>query len=397
MAPALVRAVPAHAEFLAACPDGMWCVELPVPVPVSMPVADAAEAILRIGRVTTANDAAARLLGLSRGQELAGRRLAEVVTADVGTLRGLLTEFITGSHRLAAHPVTFEDRSGARSLVHTLTGVVEHGSLVRIWGVQRQAVDAPAVGEPLHHVQKLAVIGQVARSVAHDFNNLLTAIMGYGEMVNDALPAGSDSKADMKQVLAAAGRAETLTRQLLTFSRRQRRAPEAFDLDAALFDLQPLLRRLLPDSIEIVLDFSDAAAMIHGVRGQIELAVVNLALNARDAMPSGGTLTIGTSAGVRDTPGLDTAIEVRLRVQDTGSGMTPEVRARMFQPFFTTKPEAPGIGLATVHTVVSQHRGRLEVESAPGAGTIVTMVLGAITAQMRGLNVTNIEEFRGNR
>ncbi|MEO7272083.1 MAG: ATP-binding protein [Vicinamibacterales bacterium] len=395
MSAALVRAVPAHAEFLAACPDGMWCVELPVPVPVSMPVADAAEAVLRIGRVTTANDAAAGLLGLSRGQDLAGRRLSEVVTADIGTLRSLLVEFITAGHRLPAHPVTLADRSGVRSLVHTLTGVVEGGSLVRIWGVQRLAADAPAVGEPLHHVQKLAVIGQVARSVAHDFNNLLTAIMGYGEMVNDALPQGSDSKADMKQVLAAAGRAETLTRQLLTFSRRQRRAPEAFDLDAALFDLQPLLRRLMPDSIEVVLELSDAAAMIHGVRGQIELAVVNLALNARDAMVSGGTLTIGTSAGVRETSGVDAAIDVRLRVQDTGTGMTPEVRARMFQPFFTTRPEAPGIGLATVHTVVSQHRGRLEVESVPGVGTTVTIVLGAITAQMRGLNVTNIDTFRG--
>ena len=132
--------------------------------------------------------------------------------------------------------------------------MIEGGALVRIWGVQRLAVESPAAGEPLHHVQKLAVIGQVASTVAHDFNNLLTAIMGYGEMVDDALPQGSDSKADIQRVLEAAGRAETLTRQLLTFSRRQRRAPEAFDLDAALFDLQPLLRLLMPDSIEVVLD-----------------------------------------------------------------------------------------------------------------------------------------------
>ena len=135
--------------------------------------------------------------------------------------------------------------------------------------------------------------------------------------------------------------------------------------------------------------------MVDGVRGQIELAVMNLALNARDAMPSGGTLTIGTSAGVRDTPGHDAGIEVRVRVTDTGAGMTPEVRARMFEPFFTTKPEAPGIGLATVHAVVSQQRGRLDVDSAPGRGTTVTIVLPAITAQMRGLNVTNIDWFRG--
>src|SRR3954470_20760986 len=102
MAPALARAVPAHAEFLAACPDGMWCVELPVPVPVSMPVADAAEASLRVGRGTTAHDAAAGLLGLSRGQELTGRRLSEVFTGDTGALRNLLVQFITGGHRLPA-------------------------------------------------------------------------------------------------------------------------------------------------------------------------------------------------------------------------------------------------------------------------------------------------------
>jgi two-component system cell cycle sensor histidine kinase/response regulator CckA len=267
--------------------------------------------------------------------------------------------------------------------------------VVRIWGVQRPAVNDALAGEPLHHVQKLAVIGRVARSVAHDFNNLLTAIMGYGEMVADALPQGSDSRADIEQVLCAAERAETLTRQLLTFSRRQSREPETFDLDAALFDLHPLLRRLMPDSIEVVLDLSGAAVMIHGVRGQIELAVVNLALNAGDAMPSGGTLTIGTSVGVREGPGQDAGTDVRLRVEDTGTGLSPEVRARMFEPFFTTKSEAPGIGLATVQAVVAQHRGRLEVESASSRGTTVTIVLPAVTAQVRGPNVTNLDEFRG--
>jgi len=275
--------------------------------------------------------------------------------------------------------------------------VIEGGSLARVWGVQRMAAETPPVAEPLHHVQKLAVVGQVARAVAHDFNNLLTAIMGYGEMVNDALPQGSESKADMQQVLAAAGRAETLTRQLLTFSRRQSRVAEAFDLDVAIFDLQPLLRRLMPGSIELVLELADAGAMVHGVRGQLELAVVNLALNARDAMPSGGRLTIGTSVGPREGGGLDGAVDVRLRVEDTGLGMTPEVRARMFEPFFTTRPEASGIGLTTVETVVSQHRGRVEVESAPGQGTVVTIVLGAVAAQGRAPNVTHIEAFRAGR
>ena len=397
MSSALVRAVPAHAEFLAGCPDGMWCVELPVPVPVSMPVPDAAEAILRIGRVTTANDAAAGLLGLSRGHDLVGRKLSEVVTVELGTLRRLLVEFVSAGHRLTARPVPVDTTPGGRALVHTLTGVIEGGALVRIWGVQRLAIDGPSIGEPLHQVQTQAVIGEVARSVAHDFNNLLTAIIGYGGMVDAVLPEGSDSKADMQQVLAAAGRAETLTRQLLTFGRRQRRAPEAFDLDAALFDLQPLLRRLVPDSIEVVFDLAGGAALIQGVRGQIELAVVNLALNARDAMPSGGTLTIGTSAGVHATAGHDGGPEVRLRVTDTGTGMTPEVCARMFEPFFTTRPGAPGIGLATLQAIVSQHRGRVDVESAPGRGTSVTIVLPAISGQVRGLNVTSIEEFRGGR
>ena len=125
--------------------------------------------------------------------------------------------------------------------------------------------------------------------------------------------------------------------------------------------------------------------------------MVNLALNARDAMSSGGTLTIGTSPGVCQTPGHDAGPEVRLRVTDTGTGMTPGVCARMFEPFFTTRADAPGIGLATVQAIVSQHRGRLDVESAPGRGTSVTIVLPAIAAQVRGLNVTSIEEFRGGR
>jgi len=394
---ALVAPVPAHAEFVAACPDGMWCVELPVPVPVSLPVSDAAEAILRMARVTTANDAAAGLLGVSRGEELAGRRLADVVTPDLDTLRRLLIDFVNGGHRLPARTVAIAGTPAGRALVHTLTGVLAGGALVRIWGVQRPAVNEALVGEPLHHVQKLAVIGQVARSVAHDFNNLLTAILGYGEMVADALPQGSDSRADIEQVLSAAERAETLTRQLLTFSRRQGRDPEAFDLDAALVDLHPVLRRLMPESIEVVLDLSGAAAIIHGVRGQIELAVVNLALNAGEAMPSGGRLTIGTRVGGREMPGQDTGTDVRLRVEDTGTGMTPEVRSRMFEPFYTTRPDVPGIGLATVQAVVSQHRGRLEVESAPSRGTTVTIVLPAVIPEVRSQNVTNLDDFTGGR
>jgi two-component system cell cycle sensor histidine kinase/response regulator CckA len=222
----------------------------------------------------------------------------------------------------------------------------------------------------------MASVGRVAGSVAHDFNNLLTAILGYGEMVSESLEPASVCQRDMDQVLTAARRAEKLTRQLLTFNLRQRDQTESFDLHDSLVELEPLVRRLIPERIEISISAASNPALVRGDRGQLELAIINLAVNARDAMPDGGRLTIGTVVGGDDG---DASTEVRLTVSDTGTGMPEDVRLRIFDPFFTTRPGAVGLGLFTVHDiVVSQCGGTIEVESEPGHGTTFVISLKAL-------------------
>jgi signal transduction histidine kinase len=372
ISPAIVRNDAGYREFVAKCPDGVWCLELTHPVSVSLPPSEAADLIVSGGRISDANDAAAALLGRNRGYELLGHRLPGLLVGDPESLRKVLMAFTAQGYRLTDRALQLGTGSEARTLVHSLTGVVERGDLVRIWGVQRPASTLPTVPQQFHSLQKMASMGQLSGRLAHDFNNLLTAILGYGEMVHDSLEPGTVPHHDMEQVLTAARRAETLTRQLLTFNRRQRSQTELFDLNAALVEFQPLLRRMIPENVEIVLSTASGSTLVQGDQGHLELAIINLAVNARDAMPNGGRLTIRTA--VDDTD--DGSAHVRLTIADTGTGILPDIRARIFEPFFTTKPGAIGLGLSTVRDiVVSLSGGGIEVESEPGRGTTFEIVL----------------------
>ena len=380
------------------CPDGVWCLELRGPVSVTLPPAEAADLIVRTGRVTTANDAAARLLGRHRSYELIGRRLSGLLVHDAAHLRALLTDFLVHGCRTGDLVLPAVSGGAGGALVHSLTGVVESGALVRMWGVQRRATARSAVLDSFQQVQKMATMGHLAASVVHDFNNLLTAMMGYGEMVVGALEPGSRAHGDMAQVLGAARRAEALTRQLLLFGRRQRQGPEMFDLNAALSEFEPLLRRLLPEEIGIAIELSDAPALVEANRGQLELAVVNLALNARDAMPEGGHVTVTTIPEAVDGAAEAAGAAVRLTVRDTGAGIAPAIRARIFEPFFTTRSGGIGLGLATVQAIAEQNRGHVEVASEPGRGAAFTIVLPALAPEApetrRSATVSHMDRYR---
>jgi signal transduction histidine kinase len=399
ISPAVVREDANYREFVARCPDGVWCLELTHPVGVSLPSEDAAELIVRGGRVSDANDAAAALLGRKRGYELLGHRLPSLLVSEREGLRRVLIEFLAHGHRLVDRALQLGSGCEARTLVHSLTGVVERGALVRIWGVQRPAATLHTVPHQFHQLQKMASIGQLSGRVAHDFNNLLTAILGYGEMVHDSMEPGSVGRRDMQQVVTAARRGETLTRQLLTFSRRQRSRTDVFDLNAALVEFEPLLRRVIPEKIEIVLSTTSSPALVQGDRGQLELVVMNIAVNARDAMPQGGTLTIRTGVDLSQdaVPGA-----LRLTISDTGPGNAEDVRARVFDPFFSTKPGEIGLGLATAREIVeSQCGGRIEVESEPGRGATFLIVLNPpppeTTSDAQSATVAHIEGYRSRQ
>jgi CheY-like chemotaxis protein len=218
-------------------------------------------------------------------------------------------------------------------------------------------------------------IGQLAGGIAHDFNNLLTAIQGYAGFIASSLSPDDERRGDVKEILDAAHRAAALTRQLLTFSRRQPVAPQVLRLGEVVSGLAPMLRRLIGESIELHVVELDCS-FVSADAAQLEQVLMNLCINARDAMPEGGRLSIETAdvpaepgAG-RPHPLIGAGGHVRLTVADTGHGMDSAVRARIFEPFFTTKPigQGTGLGLATVYAIVKQSGGQIDVRSGVGEG-----------------------------
>ena len=232
--------------------------------------------------------------------------------------------------------------------VHWLTGagrvlLGEHGEPVRAVGISMDVTERRALEDQYRQAQKMEAIGRLAGGVAHDFNNLLTAILGYCELLLADIGPSDPRKEDIGEIQKAGHRAAGLTRQLLAFSRKQIIEPMLLDMSAVVADMRPLLERLIGEDVQVLMSLRPALGAVMADRGQLEQIVMNLAVNARDAMPKGGTLTIETANVELDEHYAKTHAAaqpgpyVALTVTDTGTGMTPEVQARLFEPFFTTK------------------------------------------------------------
>lgn len=262
------------------------------------------------------------------------------------------------SVEITSHPIEFEGRKAALVLASDIT--------------ERQRLE-----EQFQQAQRLESIGRLAGGVAHDFNNLLTVINGYAAVILSEVPEGSALARRVAEIGAAGKQAAALTEQLLAFSRRQIIQPRVLNMNEVVAGIYTMLARLLGEHIEIVIQLSPDLGNIKADAAQLQQVILNLAINARDAMPKGGTLMIETSNVQLDEEYRHTHREVSpgayimLAVSDTGTGMTPEVRARIFEPFFTTKPvgSGTGLGLATVHGMVRQSGGWIWVYSEPGEGT----------------------------
>jgi PAS domain S-box-containing protein len=252
----------------------------------------------------------------------------------------------------------------------------DHGAIQAGGMIARDVTEQRRLQEQLRQAQKMEAVGQLAGGIAHDFNNLLTVITGYGQLARTLIGSGTGAS-ELEAIERAAERATELTRQLLAFSRRQRLDPVVLDLSAVARGLAPMLRRLIGDDIEVELRLADDLPEVLADAGQLEQVVINLAVNARDAMPEGGTLRVET--GARDD-------DVWLAVTDTGVGIAPEALPHVFEPFYTTKPvgAGTGLGLASVHGAITQSGGRVELESEPGRGTTFTVLLPATDAQRDG-------------
>jgi PAS domain S-box-containing protein len=235
----------------------------------------------------------------------------------------------------------------------------------------------------LRESQKMEAFGQLAGGVAHDFNNLLTLINGYSDLLSEQLPEGDPRRDYVDEIQQAGMRAASLTRQLLTFSRRQIAKPKILDLNEVVGNMTKMFQRIIGEDITLEARFAPGGAVIFADPGMIEQVLMNLAVNSRDAMPKGGHLTITTAVvdvdanTARNRPSTSPGRYVRLSVSDSGNGIAPEHLPHIFEPFFTTKEvgKGTGLGLATVFGIVEQHRGWIDAESRPGAGTTISIHL----------------------
>jgi nitrogen-specific signal transduction histidine kinase/CheY-like chemotaxis protein len=269
----------------------------------------------------------------------------------------------------------------------------------------RDITDRVHLEDQVRHSQKMESIGRLAGGVAHDFNNLLTVMLGFTAQAKEGLSSHDPARADLAEVEEAGARAASLTRQLLAFARRQVTEPRSLDLNAVTLGMDKMLRRLIGEDVQLITRLGDRLWTVSADLGQIEQVIVNLAVNARDAMPRGGTLTIETANVSLDKDQTTHDADVpagqyaMLAVGDTGHGMTPDIQEHIFEPFFTTKEKGrgTGLGLATCYGIVKQAGGWIWVYSEPGRGTTFKIYMPRIEAAAETITPSaTVEPVVGN-
>ncbi|OLD16352.1 MAG: hypothetical protein AUJ01_10645 [Acidobacteria bacterium 13_1_40CM_3_65_5] len=330
------------------------------------------------GRVTYVAASSQRHLGW-KPDEMLGQSVFDFLHPDDRELAGIrMTEALQRPGETVAAEVRFKHADGTWRIMEAV-GVnrLKDPSVGAIIVNARDITERRKLEEQLRQAQKMEAVGQLAGGVAHDFNNLLTAILGYCNLMIDDIPKEDPLRQDLEEIKSAGERAAALTRQLLAFSRRQMLQPQVVDLNALVRQLEKLLRRLISEDVELVTALAPSLPAVKVDPASIEQVLVNLAVNARDAMPDGGRLTIETSTVELDSsyvgthPSVVPGRYVMLTVSDTGQGMDAATRARIFEPFFTTKDQGKGsgLGLATVYGIIQQSGGSIWVYSEPGQGT----------------------------
>jgi PAS domain S-box-containing protein len=339
------------------------------------------------GIVQEVNVAAERLVGTTR-DALIGRSFLETLPPeDRESVWGTFEETLRHGRLLELLPVRIQRAAGTIVPAEVTASVVEFGGKPHIVGLLRDVSERNALAEQLRLSQKMEAVGQLAGGVAHDFNNLLTAILGYSQLLAADLHGKPDQFAAIEEIRKAGERAAGLTRQLLAFSRKQMLEPKVLDLNEIVHHIQEMLSRLIGEDIQIVMNLDPALDSVRADAGQIEQVIMNLAVNARDAMPKGGQLSIETANVELDDTYAQTHVHVQpgpyvmLAISDTGFGMDEATRQRIFEPFFTTKEKGrgTGLGLSTVYGIVKQSGGYIWVYSEPEKGTSFKIYLPRVS------------------
>jgi len=333
------------------------------------------------GRIVRFNAACEQATGYTAA-EVEGRRIWDVLTPpeDRPLLQGVLAALNNGTDCVEHEGHWLCKDGGRRCIAWACTRVCDRsGRLSRIIATGLDLTELRRLEDGARQTARLATVGQLAGGVAHDFNNLLTAIMGYIGFVLPELPEDSRVAEDLRLAIDAATRASQLTRQLLTFTRGAGSPSACIDVNGVVRDTCSVLRHLIEDRVDLRVELCPEPLPVRADPVQLGQVVMNLVVNARDAMPGGGVLTVRTAR--QDAP-AGGAGRARLSVSDTGSGIPEDIRERIFEPFFTTKAggSAAGLGLATVDRIVRQHDGQVALESRLGGGSTFTVRLPLVEA-----------------
>jgi two-component system cell cycle sensor histidine kinase/response regulator CckA len=336
------------------------------------------------GRLVFGNPQFFPLTGYSE-QELIGQPVFRLFTPEAG--QEVRTR-IEGARAGQEVPPFFESelvrKDGSHvSVEANVLSISREGRAVARLGVVRDVTERKLLEQQFRQAHKMEAVGQLSGGIAHDFNNLLTVIAGRTHLLLSGLPAGDPARHSIELIQRTADRATLLTRQLLAFSRKQIMILRVLDLNTIVTGIEPILRRLIPENVELRVEPTEMPLWVKVDPGQIEQIILNLAVNARDAMPDGGRINIRTAGVpidevyVRTHMGARAGPAVLLEVSDTGIGMTAEVRSHIFEPFFTTKPvgQGTGLGLSTVYGIVKQTAGYIEALSEPGHGSTFQIYL----------------------
>jgi PAS domain S-box-containing protein len=345
----------------------------------------------RDGRLTEINPAGIEMFEAESFHDLARAPLAELVSIEQRAAFGLCVEALWRGEKGYAE---FESigRSGKRRWIEMHAAPLRDGNgrVVSFLGMLRDCTARRDLNKQFIQAQKMEVVGHLAGGVAHDFNNMLAIILGYTQMLMEGMVPGSAQYEQAEAVFHTGERAAALTHQLLIFSRKETPRPRVVDLSELIVKIDPMLRRLIGENIKLVTLPEPELCRVETDPSQIEQVLMNLTVNARDAMPNGGTITVETANAViregdpahRDIPAGSYGL---LSVTDTGAGMSDEVKSKIFEAFFTTKPagQGTGLGLATCHGIVRHWRGHLEVESRLGAGSTFRVYLPSLPASAK--------------
>lgn len=373
-----------YRAFIEHSNEGIWRIEMLNPMPTDLPVEEQIEMLCRNSYIAECNDVKAQQYGFGKAHELIGKSLGDFLVGFDDTNYTYLRNFINSGYQLINNENHEKDKNGNdKYFLTNLIGFLENGCLIRAWGIQRDITDIREARkiyleseEQLRRSQKIEAIGRLAGGIAHDFNNFLAVIMLHGDMLNLQLPADSPLRFRIEEIKSVTQKAAAMVRQLLAFGRKQTMQPAPIILNHVVREFVKILRSLIGEDIEVVTDLDPNLGVCFVDPDQMIQVLMNLAVNARDAMPRGGVLKIKTSNIILNKHLLRVKSQsvgeyIQLTVSDTGTGMDEATQKRIFEPFFTTKEpnKGTGLGLSTVYGIIKQSGAYIWVESKPGKGT----------------------------